>query len=224
MRFRIHFQPSEPPPKPEPKPEPQPETDVLEQEERETPEPTVAFEPSAPPARPVDAELSGLAVPADSTIVKSDERAIRALLKEYYRSRKPSNLLFRCRLCRGKGSQRDGTPCEHCAGAGSRINLYHFRKAFWGVYTPALRDAPGALSALRAFYERAQADPAALAPLVRSFKVRKLEHKGYWARVTVEENTAEGRRERRIALIGTGRSWYFYNPATDGELIPVGGT
>ena len=67
-----------------------------------------------------------------------------------------------------RGRLGGGATCEECGGTGKAINLHHFRKVFWTVYTPLLRDAQGASGALAAFYERARKDPAALGPVVKA--------------------------------------------------------
>ncbi|NJN14610.1 MAG: hypothetical protein HC813_03035 [Planctomycetes bacterium] len=176
--------------------------------------------------RGAGARLSGGRRPPASTpeeearAAKSNDTAIRALLKEYYQSRKQEKLLYRHSLCGGKGKMRDGSECAECCGCGSRINLFHFRKAFWGVWSPGLRDAPGALESLRAFHARAQRDPSVLGELVKAFRVESIEPHGYWARATVQETTTAGKSVRSFTLISVGSRWFFYHPEADAELLP----
>jgi hypothetical protein len=114
----------------------------------------------------------------------------------------------------------NGAPCEECHGTGNEINLHYFRKAFWTSYAPTLRDAEGGLGALAVFYDRAQRDNSVLGPVVSSFKIADVEYQGYWARVTVAANTKAGKKDYVISLISIGSSWFFFNPATDGALLP----
>lgn len=224
LRFRTEFRRPPPPTTRKPQPEktppakPEPERPPPEPEpEPEPPAPAPRFEPDGPPAKPVDVVLPATLLPEGNPsyerIVAEDQRAIRKLLRDYFHARKRSKLLFRHRICRGKG-------CQECHGTGLRINLHYFRKTFWTCYAPSLRDAPGALEALKAFHDRAARDPAALGPLVKSFRILEVEHKGYWARARVLVKTEAGEEERAMTLIGIGRSWFFFQPATDGELLP----
>ncbi|MHC4931048.1 MAG: hypothetical protein ACYTGV_02515 [Planctomycetota bacterium] len=230
MRFQVHFKSRKPAParKPEEKPAEKP---ARKPEPAPPPEPPREPEPphfgvATPPALPVDSDLPAYAAPEGDPeyekLVKADQRAIGAMLKDYFQARRPQKLLFRHRLCQGKGTFRDGSRCEECGGTGKQINLFFFRRAFWGSFSPLLRDAPGALDGLKSFHGKAQSDLSALGPLTKSFKVREIEYHGYWARVRLEENTTEGKKERTYALISVGSSWYFYTPQTDGELIPRG--
>jgi hypothetical protein len=233
MRFQVHFKrpgPAKPvtPRKPEEKPveEPRPEEEPPAPQERpREPEPP-HFGVASPPALPLDSNLPSYPAPEGDPeyekLVKADQRAIGAMLKEYFQARKPQKLLFRHRLCQGKGTFRDGSSCAECGGTGKQINLFFFRRAFWGSFSPLLRDAPGALDGLKSFHGRAQTDLDALGPLTKSFKLGEIEYHGYWARVRLTENTTEGKKDRTYALISVGSSWYFYTPQTDGELIPKG--
>jgi len=237
MRFKIEFQeprrqeaapmPEAPPPEPADSPggdsaplrppappRPPPKEDVP------PPVPTVTFEEQAPPAVPVDVALPLPPGDIATRLAKSQHGAIQQVLKSYYQSRKADSILFRHSLCGGKGKRRDGTVCEECSGSGSRINLFHFRKAYWGAFSPVFRDAAGALEALRAFHARAQRDPAALGDLVKAFSVVSIEPHGYWARATVMETTTAGKAERSYTLISVGSQWFFYHPVADAELVP----
>ncbi len=225
MRFKIEFQeprrasppaesaPSSPPPPPRAPP-------TAPKEEEPPPVPAVTFEEQAPPAVPVDVALPLPPGDVAARLAKSQTGPIQQLLKSYYQSRKTDSILFRHTLCGGKGKRRDGTVCEECGGSGSRINLYHFRKAYWGAFSPVFRDAAGALDALRAFHARAQRDPSALGDLVKAFSVVSIEPHGYWARATVMETTTAGKAERRYTLISVGSQWFFYHPVADAELVP----
>jgi hypothetical protein len=206
-------QPGEPEaPKPAPKPEPAPKP-------VETPPPPAppSFATDGPPASPSDAALPE--APYDDAGGKKDLAAIHARIQDYYQSLRPEKLVFRHRVCQGKGKLGGGATCEECGGTGKAINLHHFRKVFWTTYTPLLRDAQGASGALAAFYERARKDPAALCPVVKACKVLEVDYHGMWARAKVQLSTGAGSEERVITLVGIGSTWFFYQPATDRELI-----
>jgi len=190
---------------------------------REPPALEAAVPKGEPPAHPVDVALRTVESQAPSSRDRRDEKAIRALLSGYYGAQRKGKLLARHKLCSGKGVLRGGEACEECAGTGKQINLYYFRKVYWNVYTPLLRDAAGALEALRAFHERARRDPALLGPAVKAFKVVKLELHGFCARAAVEVRTAAGTRAEKITLVSIGSAWFFYTPATDAGLVSKGG-
>ncbi|MFI5402854.1 MAG: hypothetical protein ACHQ1G_07960, partial [Planctomycetota bacterium] len=157
--------------------------------------------------------------PYDDSGGKKDLAAIHARIQDYYQSLRPEKLVFRHRVCQGKGKLGGGALCEECGGTGKSINLHHFRKVFWTVYTPLLRDAGGASGALNAFYERARKDPAVLGPVVKACKVLDVDYHGAWARAKVQLSTGAGAEERAITLIAIGSTWFFYHPTTDRELI-----
>jgi hypothetical protein len=204
-----------PPPAPEPAaPEP-----VAPEPAPEPPPPPAppSFTVESPPAAPADAALPE--APYDDTGGKKDIALIHARIQDYYQAQRPEKLVYRHRVCQGKGKLGKGAPCEECGGTGKAINLHHFRKVFWTVYTPLLRDAEGASGALAAFYERARKDPAALGPVVKACKVLDVDYHGAWARARVQLSTDAGSEERTITLVGVGSTWFFYQPATDRELI-----
>jgi hypothetical protein len=171
----------------------------------------VRFAEAGPPAVPVHAEMPPAS--SDGANAKRDRAAVAEAVRAYCDARREGRLVARHGLCRGKG-------CGECGGTGQQVNLHHFRKAFWSAFTPALRDAPGALDALKAFHARAQRDPAALGPLVKSFRIGDVAVHGWWAEARVEENTTDGPRERTLTLIGVGSSWFFFHPEADRELLP----
>jgi len=175
------------------------------------------FEPAKPPAVPRD--VLPKSVTAEAPADGGDARAIEDALKEYYGARRKGKLTSRCKLCAGKGGYRDGTKCEACAGSGQRINLFYFRKVYWNGFTPLLRDAPGALDALRAFLAHAKANPDALVPEVKSFRVLEIEPRLSWARARVRVKTDDGENEERVTLVSIGGTWCFFHPATDEELL-----
>jgi hypothetical protein len=210
-----------PPATPEPAaPAPAPPEPAKPPEPARPPEPPPAppsFAAEAPPAAPSDAALPD--APYDDAGGKKDLPLIHARIQDYYQSLRPEKLVFRHRVCQGKGKLGGGALCEECGGTGKAINLHHFRKVFWTIYTPLLRDAEGASGALVAFYERARKDPAALGPVVKACKVLDVDYHGTWARAKVQLSTDQGTLERAITLIGIGSTWFFYQPATDRELI-----
>ena len=106
-----------------------------------------------------------------------------------------------------------------CQGAGRTINLYYFRKAYWNSFTPLLRDAEGALEALRAFLVHARANPDSLGPVVKAYKIGEIEPHNAWARVRVVVKTEAGESEQTMTLIRLGSAWFFFHPATDEELL-----
>ncbi|MCK6462172.1 MAG: hypothetical protein L6Q95_19990, partial [Planctomycetes bacterium] len=175
-----------------------------------------SFPAEGPPASPADVTLPD--APYDDAGGKKDLAAIHARIQDYYQSLRPEKLVFRHRVCQGKGKLGGGALCEECGGTGKAINLHHFRKVFWTTYTPLFRDAEGAPGALAAFYERARKDPAAL-PVVKACKIADIDYHGVWARARVHLSTSAGTEERAITLIGIGSTWFFYQPATDRELI-----
>jgi len=176
-----------------------------------------SFAGGDPPAAPVDAPMPD--APVDETRVRKDVAAITARIQDYYQSRRPEKLVFRHRVCQGKGKLGGGAPCEECGGTGKAINLHHFRKVFWTVYSPLLRDAEGASGALAAFYERARKDPMALGPAVKACKVVDIDCHGSWAKARVQVSTDAGPEERAITLVGVGSTWFFFHPGTDQELL-----
>ncbi len=208
-----------PPPPPQPAPaEPTPAPSPAPKPPEPAPPPAPpSFTAESPPAVPADVALPQ--APYDDTGGKKDLAAIHERIQGYYQSLRPEKLVFRHRVCQGKGKLGGGAPCEECGGTGKAINLHHFRKVFWTVYTPLLRDAEGASGALAAFYERARKDPAALGPVVKACKVLDIDYHGAWARARVQLSTDAGGEERAITLIGIGSTWFFYQPATDRELI-----
>jgi len=203
-------EPQKPEAKPEPKPEPKP---------RDTPPPPAppSFPTDGPPASPADVALPE--APYDDTADKKDLAAIHARIQDYYQSFRPEKLVFRHRVCQGKGKLGGGAICEECGGTGKAINLHYFRKVFWTTYTPLLRDAQGASGALAAFYQRARKDPDAVGPVVKACKIVDIDYHGIWARAKVQLSTADGTEERQITLVGIGSTWFFYQPSTDRELI-----
>lgn len=210
-------QPGEPEkgtPEPERKPEPPP----APPKPAETPPPPAppSFAAEGPPASPADVALPD--APYDDAAGKKDLAAIQARIQDYYQSLRPEKLVFRHRVCQGKGKLGGGAACAECGGTGKAINLHHFRKVFWTTYTPLFRDREGAPGALAAFYERARKDPAAL-PVVKACKVLDIDYHGVWARAKVQLSTAAGTEERAITLVGIGSTWFFYQPTTDRELI-----
>ncbi len=176
-----------------------------------------SFRAEDPPASPVDAPMPD--APADASRVKKDTAAITARIQDYYQARRPEKLVYRHRVCQGKGKLGGGAACEECGGTGKAINLHHFRKVFWTTYTPLLRDAEGASGALLRFYDRARRDPSALGPVVKACKVLAVETHGSWARARVQLSTDAGSEERALTLVGIGSTWFFYQPATDQELL-----
>ena len=60
----------------------------------------------------------------------------------------------------------------------------------------------------------------ALGPQIKAFKLREIEHDGFWALVTVQLKTTAGEETVRWTVVSIGSSWYFYHPATDAELVP----
>ena len=213
-----------PEPEPEPEPAPLPRPTAEAEAETEAPPPRVEFRAHEPPARPVFVALAepGFDDAYKAEMVKRDKKAIAALLQTHFASRKPNKLTLRHKLCRGKGTFRDGTECEECCATGKQINLYRFRKAFWHCYSPMLRDSAGALEALRAFHAHATKNPAVLGPAVKSFKLVEIDHHGFWAKVTVALSTTEGKSSEAYTLVGVGSRWFFYHPGTDAELVPKG--
>jgi hypothetical protein len=165
----------------------------------------------------VDVALA--AAPYDDAEDKRDLAAIHERIQDYYQAMRPEKLVFRHRVCQGKGKLGGGAPCEECGGSGKAINLHHFRKVFWTSYTPLLRDAQGASGALAAFYERARKEPDLLGPAVKACKVLDIDYHGVWARAKVQLSTAAGSEERSITLVGIGSTWFLYQPSTDRELI-----
>jgi hypothetical protein len=210
-----------PPPERQPPPD---EPEAAAPEPAKEPEPAAlpppappSFAAERPPASPADVALPE--APYDDAAGKKDLAAIHARIQDYYQSLRPEKLVFRHRVCQGKGKLGGGAPCGECGGSGKAINLHHFRKVFWTTYTPLLRDAQGAPGALAAFYERARKDPAALGPVVKACKVLDVDYHGVWARARVQLSTGAGSEERRITLVGIGSTWFFYQPSTDRELI-----
>jgi hypothetical protein len=195
-------------------PLPRPPKEVLEDESS----PPVSWPTGAPPAVLSSADLPRfLDVPEEN---KAHIKAIKERIRDYFDAFRANKMLRRHRLCRGKGAFSNGAPCEECHGTGYEINLHYFRKAFWTSYAPTLRDADGALGALAVFYDRAQRDNSVLGPVVKSFKITDVDYQGYWAKAKVNANTKAGRKEYVISLISIGSSWFFFNPATDGALLP----
>jgi hypothetical protein len=184
--------------------------------------PAVAFVANEAPAAPVLVELPALPMSDEerAAALKHDKKGIQALLKAYLGARKVNKLTHRCKLCKGKGAFRDGERCDECAGTGHRINLHLFRKAFWNSFTPLLRDSPGALDALRAFHKHASVATDALGPRVKTFRIRAIDHHGFWAKVHVDLKTEAGEEEVAWTVVSIGSNWYFFNPVTDAELVP----
>ncbi len=209
---------------PAPTPPPPEEEPPRELPDETPPPPSVAFAEGEPPATPVDAALTAYTPPAwDSDYARRklrDEAAIRQLLRDYCDARRPNNLLFKHVPCGGKGKAPDGGPCPECAGSGTQLNLHHFRRGYWTCFSPLLRDAPGALEAIRAFRARAQRDPAALGALVKAFEVGAIEHHDLWARVRLKEQTTAGKSERWVTVVPVGSKWYFYAAGADDEMLP----
>jgi len=207
--------PAPEPPRPEPKPpEKTPRAPTLEEDER----PVVAtFHAGDPPAQPVDVALPRFPYDLEG-FGKQDRKAIAARIHDYYQSLRPGKLLYRHRLCGGKGKLGDAS-CEECCGTGQAINLHHFRKVFWTSYTPLLRSAQGALEALEAFHARAARQPDLLGPEVKAVKILEIEYQGVWARARVELSTSEGKQEKTITLVSIGSTWFFYHPESDRELL-----
>lgn len=206
------------PPAPEPAaPPPQPTPKPPEAVEAKPPPAPPSLPNEGPPASPVDAEIPD--APADESRVKKDTAAIHARIQDYYQSLRPEKLVFRHRVCQGKGKLGGGATCEECGGTGKAINLHFFRKVYWTIYTPLLRDAGGASGALAAFYERARKDPKLLGPAVKACKVVSLDYHGTWAKAHVSLSTDAGSEEKTITLVGVGSTWFFYQPATDQELV-----
>jgi hypothetical protein len=232
MRFYVSFRlekkhrplPKPPPTKPGEEPAPQPTDPVgppprppREELEEETSQ-VVAFATGQPPAALSAADLPRFAEVPE--VNKAHLSAIKERIRDYFDAFRSNKILLRHRLCRGKGTFSNGAPCEECHGTGHEINLHYFRKAFWTSYAPTLRDADGALGALAVFYDRVQRDNAALGPVVTSFKVTEIDYQGYWAKAKVNAKTKAGPKEYVISLISIGSSWFFFNPATDGALLP----
>jgi len=210
------------PPGPSP-PEEEPEPGKPGEVEEPPPIARMEFTADQPPAKPVDVELPRVDR-GDPTMVAAREKraaaAIRQVVKDHLDARRADNLLYKHVPCGGTGKVAGGAPCAECAGSGKGINLFHFRRAFWNCYTPLLRDSPGALESIRAFRARAQADSAALGPLVKSFDIAAIEQYGFWARAQVKETTTAGKSERWMTLVCLASKWYFFTPGTDGELVP----
>jgi len=207
---------------PEPNPETQPpearppDPDEVAAETAEQ----VSFAAGRPPAVPVAVDVDAPAAPEDEEADRArrrDERRIRVVLRRWLQGRK--KLHARHALCRGEGEFSDGTKCAECAGTGRLVNQHEFREAFWAVYSPVLRGADGAWEALGRFREAATRDPALLGPLVKSFSVRSIDHRGLWAKAKVRVRTDEGRETIEVTLISAGRAWYLYCPRTDGALL-----
>jgi hypothetical protein len=232
MRFYVSFRlqkrrrplPKPPPTKPGEKPAPPPvepggppPRPPREELEDET-SPPVSFATGQPPAALSAADLPRFAEVPE--VNKAHLSAIKERIRDYFDAFRSNKILRRHRLCRGKGTFSNGAPCEECHGTGNEINLHYFRKAFWTSYAPTLRDAEGALGALAVFYDRVQRDNTALGPVVTSFKVTEVDYQGYWAKAKVDANTKAGKKEYSISLISIGSSWFFFNPATDGALLP----
>lgn len=232
IRFYVSFRlaqrrrPLPPPPKPKEKPRweddpelqigppPRPSREELEDESS----PVVSFATGQPPATLSDVDLPRFAEVPE--VNKGHLAAIKERIRDYFDAFRANKILRRHRLCHGKGTFSNGAPCEECHGTGYEINLHYFRRAFWTSYAPTLRDADGALGALAVFYDRAQRDNSVLGPVVTSFKITDVEYQGYWARAKVAVNTKAGKKDYRISLISIGSSWFFFNPATDGALLP----
>ncbi|MHC4952828.1 MAG: hypothetical protein ACYTGZ_02985 [Planctomycetota bacterium] len=211
-----------PEPKPEPKREPPPEKKRTLTPLREAPVTRPRFVEAKPPAVPIDkapTRAEGLPEATADEWMRREKKGIQKRLKDYYGARRPGKLLYRCKLCAGKGKNHDGSMCNECQGSGQRINLHYFRKTFWNGFTPLFRDAEGALDALKAFLEHAKAAPASLGPVVKTFKVREIEPHGAWARVRVAIKTDERELEESMTLIRIGSGWYFFNPETDEDLL-----
>ncbi len=218
MARKARERPAPPkPPTPEPTaPAPEP-TPIAKPPEPARPPGPPSFASDSPPASPVDAPMPD--APADESRVKKDTASITARIQDYYQALRPEKLVFRHRICQGNGKLGGGAPCEECGGTGKAINLHHFRKVFWTVYSPLLRDAEGASRALAAFYERARKDPAAVGPVVKACKVLAVDCHGSWARARVRLSTDAGSEERAITLVGVGSTWFFFHPGTDQELL-----
>lgn len=219
-RPRLPPPPTKPGEKPAPPPvepvgpPPRPPKEELEEETS----PAVAFPSGQPPAALSSADLPRFAeVPEPN---KAHLSAIKERIRDYFDAFRSNKILRRHRLCRGKGAFSNGAPCEECHGTGYEINLHYFRKAFWTSFAPTLRDADGALGALAVFYDRVQRDNTAIGPEVTSFKITDVDYQGYWAKAKVHANTKAGQQEYVISLISIGSSWFFFNPATDGALLP----
>jgi hypothetical protein len=222
IQQRKEEQAKEPTPeaKPETRPEPVPEAKPAPEPVRPPTRPN--FVPATPPALPTDAAPSQ---PADAPKflddgwLRREKKGIETCIKEYFDARRKGKLRNRCKLCAAKGTNRDGTVCEMCRGAGHTINLHYFRKAYWNGFTPIFRDSEGSLEALRAYLDHARTDPASLGPVVRAYKLTGIEPHGSWAHVTVALKTDAGESEERITLIRIGSTWFFFNPATDEDLL-----
>ncbi len=190
---------------------------------QETPQ-EVSFGEGQPPGVPLDVKLPRMPDwMHDADWEKQRKRAFKAIksrLGDYFDARKKKNLVFTHRFCRGKGKTADGDECRECHGCGLEVNQFHFRRAFWNGYSPILRDTPGALDQLVAFYEIAKRDPAKMGPLIKTFKVAEIQYNGYWARAKVASNTTQGKQEEWLTLIQLGDLWYLYTPAADRELVP----
>jgi hypothetical protein len=216
--------PAEPPPpatapEPEPPPEPKgpPPPALPGPGPSDGPKPPPPLPREGPPASPVDAEMPGAAFDESRSV--KDLATIQQRIQDYYQSLRPEKLVSRHRLCQGKGKLGGGAPCEECGGTGKSINLHHFRKVFWTIYTPLVRDAEGASGALAAFYEQAKRSPSLLGPAVKACKVLSLDYHGAWARARVQLSTDAGGEEKTITLVGIGSTWFFYQPSTDAELL-----
>jgi len=203
----------EPPKEKEPAPKPAPV--------REKP-PAPTFAPQQPPAVPQNAEpkskmLGEMIDPA--AWARSQRKGIEKRLKDYYGARKKGKLCVRCVLCAGKGKYRDGTECETCHGCGQQINLYYFRKVYWNGFTPVFRAAPGAFDSLTKFLDHARKTPDSMGAEVKTMKVIDIDVHAVWCRARVKVKTKAGEHEDTMTLVSIGSAWYFFNPATDEELI-----
>jgi len=218
MARKVKERPAEPAPAPGPAPETATQAPPKPKPEEPAPPPAPpSFAGDGPPAVPMDVALPD--APYDDTGDKKDLAAIHARIQDYYQSLRPEKLVFRHRVCQGTGKLGGGAKCEECGGTGKAINLHHFRKVFWTVYTPLLRDAQGAPGALAAFYERSKRDPTALGPVVKACKILEVDYHGAWARARVQLSTSAGSEETALTLIAIGSTWFFYHPETDRELI-----
>lgn len=204
-----------------PKSEPEPEPESQPRSEPPPPKPP-RFEASRPPAVPLDVapRVEGAVYAlGEKEWLRQNKKGIDRLVKEYYGARRKGKLRFRCKLCAGKGKFRGGEACGDCAGSGRQINLFYFRKVYWNAFTPLFRELEGALPGLNEFLAHARAHPDALADEVKSFKLVSIEPHALWARVTVQLKTAAGKKTESMSVVSIGSAWYFFQPATDEELI-----
>jgi hypothetical protein len=156
-------------------------------------------------------------------------KARRFLFDRYFRYLKKGIIRKRCPKCRAHGKVRarriegpriwyEMVDCPYCKARRYFLHPGAAHYAYWLTRTPLARNSTEVRAEHERWLEHNRAHAADLIPIKR-LAIKKVDYHGLWAVAEWEETRGKEKTRVRRILIRLGRTWYFYSPKHDAELL-----